>query len=225
LILDDFDQIITCSNFSVAFYESLRSWFSTNPNVGCIVTSPVQLLHLSIPMQLAGSPFFNIFGSYTLTPLTANDAKFLLEKRLQNTLNLYHQDDIKALIEDVGVNPYELQKAGHFWKSAYEEKGIIHYQDIREDVYKICCGYYNSIYSLLTKKQTRIIRLLLDRRKQEKQLTLFDPELINRGWITRDGKSILSNHLKTYFIHIFEIKKENKNSILAFSNTFFKKLF
>lgn len=224
LILDDFDQVITCSNFSVTFYESLRSWFSTNPNVGCIVTSPVQLLHLSIPMALSGSPFFNIFGSYTLMPLTKKEAKSLLKKRLPETLTRY-QDEIKALIKDVGVNPYELQKSGYFWKHSFEKRGVTHYQEIKNDVYKICCGYYNAIYLSLTKKQIRIIRLLLDNRKRVKQPAISDPELINRGWITRDGKFIVSNHLKIYLLQIFEINKENKNFIFAFSIAFFKKIF
>ena len=225
LILDDFDHIITCSNFSVAFYESLRSWFSTNPNVGCIVTSPVQLLHLSIPMELAGSPFFNIFGSYTLPPLNENEAMSLLKERLPYVLTVHHQDEIKALIKDVGVNPYELQKAGDFWMQSYQKKGIIRYQDIREDVYKIYSDYYHSIYLSLTKKQIRIIRLLLSNPKQEKKLTIFDPELINRGWVTRDGTAILSHHLNAYFIQTLGSKGEKKPSILDISRAFFKKVF
>ena len=192
LIFDNFNLIVTNNNYSLAFYEGLRSWFSTNYKIGCVVTSPLQLLHLAIPIGVSGSPFFNIFDSYFLHSLTLSEAFKLLETSLPNKLK-YNQKQLIKITTYVGLNPYELQKAGAIWVSNSE----LVFDDILEKIYQNCKPYYEYIYSDLTHKQRENIKSLID--PSYKTNARMDNKLITYGWVTEDGKELSSLQMERFF--------------------------
>ncbi|MBF0552026.1 MAG: AAA-like domain-containing protein, partial [Deltaproteobacteria bacterium] len=117
---DNFNLLVTNPNFPVNFFEGLRSWFSTNRDVGCIVTSPLQLLNLAVPVELAGSPFFNIFDAYSLHPFSFSEAKQLIEERLPAELR-ERDKDLTRLINNFGFSPYPLHVAGKAWLTCFQQ--------------------------------------------------------------------------------------------------------
>ncbi len=196
LIFDNFNLIVTNPNFRVSFYEGLRSWFSTHSKIGCIVTSPVQLLHLSIPQELAGSPFFNIFDSYSLSPLSLTDATDLLYQRLPDALQ-EQSKDVFELIAQVGYSPYPLQQAGAIWTANYTAHNETSFSLIIDEVYQACQPYYQEIYSALKNNQLENIAMILSSDYNSKKLRI-DNNLINHGWVVKD-KSRMSAHLMELF--------------------------
>lgn len=202
LILDNFNLVITDPRFSVAFYEKLRSWFSTNFNIGCIVTSPLQLLELSIPLELAGSPFFNIFDAYTLKPLEHEEAFRLIELRTPNQL-LSYKNEIYEIIETVGFNPYELQVAGYIWVKNFSKLGETNFKKSTEEVYSALKPFYSEIYTDLSNRQLRNIKAILENDKQE--LKYIDRHLIDYGWVDKESKCFISSQMERFFKEKLEI--------------------
>ena len=196
LVFDNFNLIVTNSNYRVSFYEGFRSWLSTHCQVGFIVTSPVQLLHLSIPVELAGSPFFNIFDSYVLFPLSITEATRLVYERLPQALQEREQD-IFELIMQFGYSPYPLQQAGKVWVSRFETEGELSFKQVIDDAYQACLPYYEEIYSSLTNNQREGIASILSTSYKTK--LKIDNNLINRGLVTKDRSKISAQQMERFF--------------------------
>jgi len=196
LVFDNFNLIVTNPNYRVSFYEGFRSWLSTHRQVGFIVTSPVQLLHLAIPVELAGSPFFNIFDSYVLFPLSITEATHLVCERLPKTLQEREQE-IFELIRQFGYSPYPLQQAGKVWVSRFETEGELSFQQVIDDAYQACLPYYEEIYSSLTQNQIKGIASILS--SSYKTKLKIDNNLIDRGWVTKDRSKISAQQMERFF--------------------------
>jgi len=199
VVIDDFNFVITNPNFPVAFYEGLRSWFSTHKNVGCIVTSPIQLLNLTMSLELAGSPFFNIFDSYSIPPLDEIEAKLLFESRLSE--NVFHEntDKINKIIEQFGLNPYPLQISGYNLMSWYSSNQTFTTKELIEKTAIDCNAYYQNIFSSLRDKQIEQIKLLL-RANKAKDFKL-DNVLFDRGLLKEVSSDVIftSKQLELFF--------------------------
>lgn len=214
LVLDDFNLIVTNHNYSVAFYERLRSWFSTHQQVGCVVTSPLQLLHLAVPVDLAGSPFFNIFDAYHLEPLAIHEAVTLLNSRLPEQLR-GREEDIFEIIKQVGHNPYLIQMAGNIWVSSFEANKDSTLDEIFKTIYQTNLAYYEKIYASLTSNQRENIKSLINP-LYKTNTQRIDNKLIQSGWITKDAKKLTALQMEIFFQEkIFPKKSSNLNTWLA----------
>lgn len=209
VMFDDFNLIITNPNFPVAFFEGLRSWFSTHGNVGCIVSSPVQLLNLSVPVELAGSPFFNIFDSYSIPPLTPTEAIQLIKTRCLPGM-LEREKDVSMLIDHFGCSPYPLHLAGKIWVDQFQN-GNTSIEDSIPKSYEACIPYYEEIYSSLNNKQLENIASILSRKK--KKDSYIDRTLIDRGWIKILGNDgyMPSRQMKRFFCMKLKIHYTEKS--------------
>ncbi len=216
LIFDNFNLIITNPHFRVAFYEGLRSWFSMHTQMGCIVTSPVPLLNLAIPQELAGSPFFNIFDSYSLPPFNLTQATSLVYERLPDTL-CGREKDIFELIAQVGYSPYPLQQAGQIWVSHFEERGEASFEKVIDEVYQTCLPYYQEIYSSLKNRQLDSIANIL--KSNQKTQERIDHSLIDRGWIAKDKSGFSAKLMARFFRERLGIK-ENRSFFGQFKRLF-----
>jgi hypothetical protein len=212
LTFDNFNYIVTNPNYKVAFYEGLRSWLSTHPQIGCIVTSPVQLLRLAIPQELAGSPFFNIFDSYSLSPLSFTEATKLVYDRLPEKLG-EREKDIFELITQVGHSPYPLQQAGYIWVTHLEKSGKPAFKQVIDEVYQACLPYYQEIYASLKKNQLENIVGILSHHVPQR----IDHTLIDRGWITKDKSRMVAQLMERFFRERMGIP-DKKNPLKGLKN-------
>jgi hypothetical protein len=205
LILDDFNLIVTNPNYSVLFYERLRSWFSTHKQVGCIVTSPLQLLHLAIPVDLAGSPFFNIFDAYYLEPLTVTEAVTILDSGLPEQM-LGQEKEIFEIIKQVGLSPYLIQIAGNIWVSRFEAGKNTELDVLLDLIYQTNLAYYEKIYASLTANQRENIKSLINP-LYKTDVVRMDNKLIQSGWVNKDAKKITALQMEKFFQEKFFPKK------------------
>ncbi len=196
LIIDNFNLIVANPKYKLAFFESLRSWLYMHSPVGCIVTSPMPLLDLAMTVELAGSPFFNIFDYYALFPLSLTEVTRLISERLPEALQ-NNEKDIFELIGQFGYSPYPLQEAGKVWVSHYEKTGESSFQQVIDEAYQACLPYYEEIYSSLTTQQLESIVSILSRRK--KKNLIVDNYLVDRGWVTRDKREISAGQMERFF--------------------------
>jgi hypothetical protein len=208
IIFDNFNLVITNPNFNIIFYDGLRSWFSDNKDIGCIITSPIHLLKLSVPFELSSSSFFNTFESFYLEPITSLEAIKLISDRLPKELDKSKKETLE-IIKNTGFNPYELQLAGYLWLKCYKITGEIELKKSLPYIEQELIPYYNNIYISLTKKQIISIRKILNNKNNSKIDT--DQVLISNGWVTKDKKNIVSKLMTAYFYNKFKIDDPKKS--------------
>jgi len=188
VVLDSFDQVVLNQNFPVKFYGSLRSWFSTNRNVGCILTSPLRLLNLKASFEVLDSPFFNIFDSYSVFPLTRAESAELIRSRLPKSM-ADKEDDIDRLIDEFGCSPYPLHVVGKIWSEHFKNP----IETTVEEAYKQLKKYYGEIFNRIGANK---IRDVLERRTSR-----IDNSLIDQGWVRKGekGYEISSKQSERFF--------------------------
>ncbi|SEH04452.1 ATP-binding protein [Candidatus Venteria ishoeyi] len=202
-VFDDFNLIVSHPAFRVQFYENLRAWFYNENRVGCILTSPVQLLQLSMSKELAGSPFFNIFNTYVLAPLQLTEATLLLESRLPKVLQIRSRD-IFTLIEEVGTMPYLLQRAGAQWVTQYQKQGDTTFSHALEAVYQACLPYYEALYASLKTRQLQLLTGLLQGQTQNQ-----DNDLVARGIIGEENAQITLHQFERFLRERLGLRRKN----------------
>jgi hypothetical protein len=198
VMIDNFNFIVSNPNFRVPFYEGLRSWFSTQRRVGCVVTATLPLLQLAMARELSGSPFFNIFTTYLLEPLVWEEAKLLLTNRLPPHLR-EREAEIDQLLKEFGTFPYPLQQAGNCWVGMAEHRHIPPLKKVIEAAYQACLGYYENIYSSLKRHQLAVVDGLLDPYQPKPDPDRIDRTLIERGWVSEDGRHIPARQMARFF--------------------------
>ncbi len=219
MIFDNFNLIVVNPNYKVYFFESFRSWLYMHSLVGCIVTSPKPLLELAMSVELAGSPFFNIFDSYALFPLSLTEATRLIYERLPDALQ-DREKDIFELIGQFGYSPYPLQQAGKVWVSQYEKTGEPSFKLAIDEAYQACLPYYEEIYASLRKQQLNCIANILRGKKN----LVVDNNLVDRGWVTKDRRRMTAGQMERFFRERMEIPaRRNIFSVMQdLVNRFFK---
>ena len=224
MIFDNFNLIVVNPKYHVSFFENFRSWLYMHSPVGCIMTSPMRLLDLAMSVELAGSPFFNIFDYYSLFPLSQAEATRLVSDRLPEALQ-DSQKDIFELIGQFGYSPYPLQEAGKKWVSHHDKTGkSVFNKQVIDEAYQTCLPYYEGIYASLTKQQLESIGSILSGNKN--QDLLVDNYLVDRGWVKKNKTGISAGQMERFFRERMEIPSNNNifGKIKGlFSDTFKKK--
>lgn len=198
LLLDNFNSIVINPGFPISFFEQLRSWLSHFARVGAVVTSPIQLLDLHMPIDLASSPFFNIFDSYSVLPLERREVEQLMKERL---LPVFADKDteIQHLLLEFGLNPYPLQVVGQTWMDMEKVEPKVPLSKVINAAHQKCIHYFETIFSSLSNRQLDTINELLD--KKLKKHEFIDNSLFMRGLLTKgkQGVTVTSRQLEKYF--------------------------
>src|SRR5439155_20835875 len=79
LLLDEFEALTQRHNFTVEFFNFLRSLPNNHP-VSFILTSARELHELCHSKEIAGSPFFNIFHKLSLGCFLPEEARELINQ-------------------------------------------------------------------------------------------------------------------------------------------------
>jgi len=109
ILFDEFDAITKNQNFDPEFFSFLRA-IANRYDVAYILSSGSEIQHLCHTKEIAESPFFNIFWSLRLGPLTHAEAQQLIcEPSKEAGYNLQNYADF--LIDLAGCFPFYLQIA------------------------------------------------------------------------------------------------------------------
>jgi hypothetical protein len=166
---------------------------------------------LAIPVDLAGSPFFNIFDAYYLEPLAIHEAVTLLDSRLPERLR-GREEDIFEIIKQVGHSPYLIQIAGNIWVSSFETDKDTKLNELLDAIYQINLAYHEKIYASLTANQRENIKSLINP-LHKTGVERVDNKLIQSGWVNKDAKKLTALQMERFFQEKFFPKKRSILSI------------
>lgn len=109
LMLDEFDRVTRSSSFDADFFAFLRS-LAGHHNVAYITSTSRDLQQLCHTNEISDSPFFNIFSTIRLGPLTRTEALELVQVPSQN-VGIPLEEYTELILDIGGFFPFFLQMA------------------------------------------------------------------------------------------------------------------
>ena len=117
-LLDEFENVTTNQNFGPDFFYGLRS-LAIHHNLALITSSRQELIELCHSDAIRSSPFFNIFANINVGLFSADEARQLIARSLEDAGVTFSEDEINAICRLAGYHPYFLQAACYFLFEAY----------------------------------------------------------------------------------------------------------
>jgi hypothetical protein len=151
LLMDAFDNVTRNPNFDLSFFSFLRS----QATLGKVsyVTATIEPLHKVCHSSIEESPFFNIFGKYTLHPLDAKDAYTLATLPASQAGLSFTPQEVASVLDLAGRHPFFIQRVCYV---LFEEKCHLHTNDHFTDLaYAELEPYFSSIWERLASEQQK----------------------------------------------------------------------
>lgn len=161
LLMDAFDNVTRNPNFDLSFFSLLRS----QATLGKIsyVTATIAPLHKVCHSSIEESPFFNIFGKYTLTPLEPEEARALATVPAAQSHLPFTTQEVSLILDLAGGHPFFIQRACYilFEEKCHQPNQSIDYDHFTELAYAELEPYFGSIWDRLEPEQQKSLKNLV----------------------------------------------------------------
>jgi hypothetical protein len=178
LVFDGFDNVIKDESFGAEFYSILRR-LATNCNLAFIVATRRELSYYCHSKEIESSPFFNIFATIYLGPLSREESATLLKGGFESLRLSLSEEEIEYVIEMTGGHPYLLQ-AACFYLSDAKRKHISGEQKqleyTRQRLTKEVMSFFHRCWDSCSEEERRVL-LTLARGHTQGRETLSAAEL------------------------------------------------
>jgi hypothetical protein len=112
VLLDEFELLAANERLTPYFFARLRG-LTTKYGLAYLTASQRPLFAIAADEQILSSPFFNIFVTLSLSLYTEEEARDLLQRRLEGTGVSFSEDLCDEILELVGPHPFFLHIAGY----------------------------------------------------------------------------------------------------------------
>jgi hypothetical protein len=158
LLMDAFDNVTRNSNFDLSFFSYLRS----QATLGKVsyVTATIAPLNKVCHSSIEESPFFNIFGKYTLQPLAPDDAYALATQPATQAGLSFTEQEVACALDLAGHHPFFIQRVCYI---LFEEKYRLNGAQVDRDrfitlAYAELEPYFDSIWERLEPEQQEVLK-------------------------------------------------------------------
>ncbi|QBD80390.1 hypothetical protein EPA93_32230 [Ktedonosporobacter rubrisoli] len=138
LLMDAFDNIIRNKEFNLEFFAFLRA-LATMGKVS-YVTASLAPLYEVCHSAIEGSPFFNIFSTFSLESLLEDEARDLITQPARRAGLSFSQEEVDWILKQAGRHPFFIQRMCHF---LFEEKCL--YSSEKVDLHRARSQAYNDL--------------------------------------------------------------------------------
>ena len=105
LLIDEFENVGGNPNFGPDFYYGLRS-LAIHHDLALITATRLDLVEIAHSEEVRSSPFFNIFATINLRPLSEEDIEDMLDGYLEETGTSFGQDSVEHVLSLSGRVPF-----------------------------------------------------------------------------------------------------------------------
>ena len=158
LLMDAFDNITRNKRFEPEFFSFLRAQ-ATMGKVS-YVTASLAPLYEACHHAIADSPFFNIFATYELGPLTWEEARALATIPAQQAGIPFSESETDWILVLAGRHPFFIQRVCHF---LFEEKTHcstreVDQQRVKNQAYRDLRPHFLAIWEHLQEPQQELLK-------------------------------------------------------------------
>lgn len=184
LLIDSFEEITRNKDFDPAFLLFLRSQAEKVSYVTASITPPSDL-----PLKgIKGSPFFNIFDTYRLGPLTREEAYELATVPSQATDLPFTEDEATWVLSLAGQHPFFIQRVCYWLfetKRKCSEKGRYQLQQVRHQAYHDLKPFFEFVWDSLDRRTQKQLRDTIQQEEASKLQTEADSPGLNKSFLFR----------------------------------------
>lgn len=202
LLMDAFDTITRNPRFDLEFFAFLRAQARKVSYVTASIAPLSEVCHRDIQE----SPFFNIFGMYTVGPLDRNETCELVSIPAQSAGLPFTREEKEWLLLQAGLHPFFVQRVCHY---LFEEKLIhngspVSHNHVKSLAYNELLPHFEDTWERLSEKQKEMLRNEAQRKGlRDREL----PELSESGLFRKFVRD-------TCQLPLFRMKAEDVESVL-----------
>lgn len=155
LLFDAFDTFALNGQFDSEFYSFLRYHASSNKVSYVTATfAPLYELDLSYRNSI-DSPIFNLFYTFSLGPLTEDEAIDLISVPSKRAGIPFTEQEIAQIRKEAGLHPFLIQRVCYtlFEGKRQAANGQVNLQEAKKLAYRDLLPYFNDIWQRLTESQ------------------------------------------------------------------------
>jgi hypothetical protein len=158
LLMDAFDKVTNNPQFDPNFFSFLRS-LATRGRVSYITASIKQLYEMSHE-QILDSPFFDIFTTCKIGPLTEEAAKQLVMMPIERAGGEFTPQEVAWILEQAGKHPFFLQVTCRFlFDEKYKHEGELpDMKRVQERVYHELLPHFEKVWQDLSSEQQKALK-------------------------------------------------------------------
>jgi hypothetical protein len=158
LLMDAFDKVTSNSQFDLDFFSFLRS-LATRGRVSYITASTRPLYEMSHE-QIMTSPFFDIFTTCKIGPLTQEAAMQLIKVPAERTGCHFTPEEVGWILDQAGRHPFFLQVTCRF---LFDEKckgdvSSIDMKYVQERIYSELLPHFARVWEDLSEEQQKMAK-------------------------------------------------------------------
>jgi hypothetical protein len=158
LLMDAFDKVTRNPQFDPDFFSFLRS-LATRGRVSYI-TASTQPLHEMSHEQIMTSPFFDIFTTCKIGPLTQEAAMQLIKVPAEKAGCHFTPEEVDWILDQAGRHPFFLQVTCRF---LFDEKGrgdgnSLDMKRVQERVYSELLPHFAKMWEDLSEEQQKMVK-------------------------------------------------------------------
>ena len=156
LLLDAFDKVTRNEHFDPEFFEFLRA----HASLGQVsyVTASIAPLSEICHSGIAGSPFFNIFYTYTMGPLLLEEARTLITTPAQQKGVAFSNAEIALVLKWAGRHPFFVQRICYLLWEQKQTIGKIDVKQLKDQAYKELAPVFEDIWKQLSEQQKELLQ-------------------------------------------------------------------
>jgi hypothetical protein len=199
LLLDAFDNVIRNQQFDPEFFLFLRA--QAMAGQVCYVTASISPLSDISHPGIKTSPFFNIFWTCPMKPLTPDEARDLVIKPSSLVGLPFSEIEADLVLKAAGRNPFFIQRVSYF---LFEEKSLsgrsgINKTRVMKHAYDNLFDHFRYLWEDLNEKQKELMKIEAQRKNPSVQeLPLLSESYLFRRYVR-----------ETYQLRIVQLSRED----------------
>jgi hypothetical protein len=144
LLLDNFQMITRNTEFDLKFFAFMRA--QANMGLVSYITASTITLDKCYPAYAEGSPFFNIFITHQLGPLTEAEACQLITQPASKAGVSFSEEEVKQILTWAGRHPFFLQRATHIYSLAKVQSQQRTAKQLYSEIYNDLLPHFKDIW-------------------------------------------------------------------------------
>ncbi len=191
LLLDSFDKVTANKHFDAGFLAFLRA----QATIGYVsyVTASIAPLPEVCHRDIVDSPFFNIFGNYTLGPLDLEEARALITIPAEKAGLPFTKTETEWILHLAGRHPFFIQRVCHY---LFEEKlsqngGKIDERRVRKLAYEDLKPHFADTWERLSETDQAMLQDEAQQRNHHRELPELSESVLFRQFVRRTCRAKL----------------------------------
>lgn len=193
LLLDEFDSITTNPRFDYSFFSLLRA--QANAGKVSYITASKEPLDKVCHEDIHGSPFFNIFSTHELGPLTQQEAVELITQPSQRAGKPFNATEVEWILKLGGRHPFFIHRTCYYlFEQKINDESAIDLQHVAQQVYEQLHPHFKYTWEHIDGRHQELLQWEARREQvSQRKVPVFSESSLFREFVRKVGSVDLTS--------------------------------